>query len=122
MSETFAVIVTLYLVPVAALALTWRDSLNRAMSRILFTEGAALVVYFPLYALVAMVGWRLADWGSMTLADVLLFWQGDATHSALWIWLALGETALVLLVRWVIERVRRRVRQAEFDAVTQAKG
>lgn len=121
MRETFAVIVGLYLVPVAALALTWKKPLGSALSRILQAEAVGLALYFPLYALVDMLSWHWMDWWGMSLAELIRFWQTDANHSALWIWLAVGETALVLLVRWVVERVRRRVRQAEFDAITLPK-
>ena len=84
-------------------------------------ELAAVVLCFPVYALVDMLSWDWLNWGSLSLSDLVTYWQAGGGPVALWIWMGLGETALILAVRWVVDRVRRRMRQAEFEAVTQPR-
>lgn len=121
MNETFAVVVLLYLVPVLALLLTWKGPLGRALKGIVTATVSAMVLYFPLYALVDMLRWRWLDWGSMNVGDLVSYWMGDAAHAAMWLVPCLWELALVLTVRWVVERVRRRIRQAEYEAVIRPR-
>ena len=121
MNETFAVVVTLYLVPVLTLFFTWKKPLGHAMKKIGMTTAAAMVLYFPVYALVDMLRWRWLDWGSMNVGDLVSYWMGDAAQAAMWIFPCLWELALVLTARWVVERVRRRIRQAEYEAVIRPR-
>ena len=66
-----------------------------------------LCFFFPLYALVGMLSWQWFRWGGVSLQEILLL-EGGAT-AALWIGPGVGETALVLLLRWVVETVRQRL-------------
>ena len=121
MDETFVVFLALYLAPAAAFAAGWTKPLGRALGRILLVELAAVVLCFPVYALVDMLSWDWLNWGSLSLSDLVTYWQAGGGPVALWSWMGLGETALILAVRWVVDRVRRRMRQAEFEAVTQPR-
>ncbi len=121
MNETFAVVVALYLVPPLALLRTWKRPLGYAVKKIGMTTAAAMVLYFPLYALVDMLRWQWMDWGSMHVGDLVSYWMGDAARAAIWLFPCLWELALALTARWVMERVRRRLRQAEYDAVIRTQ-
>ncbi len=121
MDETFVVFLALYLAPAAAFAAGWTKPLGPALRRILLVELAAVVLCFPVYALVDMLSWDWLSWGGLSLSDLVTYWRAGEGPAALWIWMGLGETALILAVRWVVDRVRRRMRQAEFEAVTQPR-
>lgn len=116
MCESFVIVVGLYLVPVLMLVLTWKKPLRTAVKWIILSEAAAVLLFFPLCAQLDLFRWEWFDWGSMTLLDLITFWKADAGNTARWIWPGLGELGLILVVRWVVERVRRHVNQAEQKA------
>ena len=109
------------MVPVLMLFFTWKKPLGHALKKIGMTTAAAMVLYFPVYALVDMLRWRWLDWGSMNVGDLVSYWMGDAAQAAMWLFPCLWELALVLTARWVVERVRRRIRQAEYEAVIRPR-
>lgn len=121
MDESFAVFLALYLAPAAAFAVTWHKPLGHALSRILLVELGAVALCFPVCALVDMLSWDWLSWGSLCLRDLVTYWQAGGGPTPLWIWMGLGEAALILAARWVVDRVRRRMRQAEVEAVTQPR-
>ena len=47
--------------------------------------------------------------GGVSQQEILSFWKGGGATAALWIGPGVGETALVLLLRWVVETVRQRL-------------
>ena len=94
MKEWIAVAVLLYSVPLFALLLTWKKPLWQALRGIVLSEVLGILCFFPLYALVGMLSWQ---------------WKGGGATAALWIGPGVGETALVLLLRWVVETVRQRL-------------
>ena len=98
MKEWIAVAVLLYSVPLFALLLTWKKPLL-----------LGILCFFPLYALVGMLSWQWFRWGGVSLQEILSFWKGGGATAALWIGPGVGETALVLLLRWVVETVRQRL-------------
>ena len=81
MKEWIAVAVLLYSVPLFALLLTWKKPLWQALRGIVLSE----------------------------VLGILCFWKGGGATAALWIGPGVGETALVLLLRWVVETVRQRL-------------
>ena len=89
MKEWIAVAVLLYSVPLFALLLTWKKPLWQALRGIL--------------------SWQWFRWGGVSLQEILSFWKGGGATAALWIGPGVGETALVLLLRWVVETVRQRL-------------
>lgn len=97
----------LYLAPLFALLLTWKKPLASALRWIVVGELVGVALFFLLYALVGLHSWHWVSWGSVNLQDILLFWKGGGFTAALWIWPGVGETALLLLIRWGIEALRR---------------
>ena len=109
MKEWIAVAVLLYSVPLFALLLTWKKPLWQALRGIVLSEVLGILCFFPLYALVGMLSWQWFRWGGVSLQEILSFWKGGGATAALWIGPGVGETALVLLLRWVVETVRQRL-------------
>ena len=109
MKEWIAVAVLLYSVPLFALLLTWKKPLWQALRGIVLSEVLGILCSFPLYALVGMLSWQWFRWGGVSLQEILSFWKGGSATAALWIGPGVGETALVLLLRWVVETVRQRL-------------
>ncbi len=107
--EWIAVAVLLYSVPLFALLLTWKKPLWQALRSIVLGEVLGILCFFPLYALVGMLSWQWFRWGGVSLQEILSFWKGGGATAALWIGPGVGETALVLLLRWVVETVRQRM-------------
>lgn len=107
--EWIAVAVLLYSVPLFALLLTWKKPLWQALRGIVLSEVLGILCFFPLYALVGMLSWQWFRWGGVSLQEILSFWKGGGATAALWIGPGVGETALVLLLRWVVETVRQRM-------------
>lgn len=107
--EWIAVAVLLYSVPLFALLLTWKKPLWQALRGIVLSEVLGILCFFPLYALVGMLSWQWFRWGGVSLQEILSFWKGGGATAALWIGPGVGETALVLLLRWVVETVRQRL-------------
>ena len=92
-----------------ALLLTWKKPLWQALRGIVLSEVLGILCFFPLYALVGMLSWQWFRWGGVSLQEILSFWKGGGATAALWIGPGVGETALVLLLRWVVETVRQRL-------------
>ena len=109
MKEWIAVAVLLYSVPLFALLLTWKKPLWQALRGIVLSEVLGILCFFPLYALVGMLSWQWFRWCGVSLQEILSFWKGGGATAALWIGPGVGETALVLLLRWVVETVRQRL-------------
>lgn len=116
MNEVFAVGVMLYLVPLVAMLLTWKKPLPEALGAMVASELVGILLFFPLYALVGMLSWQWFRWGGVQLQDILAFWKGGSFTAAVWIWPGVAETALLLLVRWVVSAVRQRVALAEQES------
>lgn len=121
MKEPLAVIVVLYLVPPLLLGLTWKKPLGTAIKKTGIFTAAAMVLYFPVYALADMLRWHWMDWASMHVGDLVSYWMGDAAHAVKWLLPCLWELALVVALRWVVDRVRKRVRQEEYQAVIRPR-
>ena len=102
MKEWIAVAVLLYSVPLFALLLTWKKPLWQALRGIVLSEVLGIL-------LVGMLSWQWFRWGGVSLQEILSFWKGGGATAALWIGPGVGETALVLLLRWVVETVRQRL-------------
>lgn len=108
MNEFSAVGVLLYSVPLVAMVATWKKPLSKALGAIVSSELLGILLFFPLYALVGMLSWQWFCWGGVRLQDIFAFWEGGGFTAALWIWPGVAETALVLLVRWVVEALRQK--------------
>ncbi len=112
-NELFAVGVLLYSVPLVTLLLTWKKPLQGALGTIVASEIVGILLFFPVYALVGMLSWQWFRWGGVRLQDILSFWEGGSMTAAVWIWPGVAETALVLLLRWVVAAVRQKTALAE---------
>ena len=101
--------VLLYSVPLFALLLTWKKPLWQALRGIVLSEVLGILCFFPLYALVGMLSWQWFRWGRRQPAGNSLLLEGRRRHGGPVDWPRVGETALVLLLRWVVETVRQRL-------------
>lgn len=65
----------------------------------------------PENAIAILADKAIADRPDFVMGDmrILSFWKGGGATAALWIGPGVGETALVLLLRWVVETVRQRL-------------
>lgn len=113
MDDGFAVVILFYLMPLLPLALTWRQPLGKAMGWIALGEGLNILLFLSLGALVELLGWQWYRWGQVSVGEILSFWQGEALPAPVWIWPGIGETALFLLARWVVDLVRQQEAEGE---------
>lgn len=113
MDDSVAVVVLFYLVPLLALALTWRQPLGKAMGWIALGERIGILLFLSLGALVELLGWQWYRWGEVSVGEILSFWQGEALPAPVWIWPGIGETSLVLLARWAVDLVRQQTVEGE---------
>lgn len=91
------------------LLLTWKKPLWQALRGIVLSEVLGTSASSPSMPLWGMLSWQWFRWGGVSLQEILSFWKGGGATAALWIGPGVGETALVLLLRWVVETVRQRL-------------